>query len=71
MPPRRGWRFFWREFYKDFAPAGAGPQPRCGWEFFADDRPRVARVSQPWALGRNPVGILGQRNSMFDAQAAG
>src|SRR5439155_8223144 len=23
--------------------------------------PRLARVSQPWALGRNPVGILGWR----------
>ena len=28
-----------RKFYKDFAPNGAGPQPRCGWEFFADADP--------------------------------
>src|SRR5438876_5700899 len=35
-----------------------GPQPRCGWGCFSDDDPRVARASQPWALRRNPVGIL-------------
>src|SRR6266496_5454275 len=35
-----------------------GPQPRCGWGCLSDDDPRVARASQPWALGRNPVGIL-------------
>ena len=36
-----------REFYKDFAPDGAWPQPRCGWEFFADDDPG-------WLVPRNP-----------------
>src|SRR5438105_14120541 len=35
-----------------------GPQPRCGWGCFSDDDPRVARASQPWALGQNPGGIL-------------
>ena len=34
----------------------AGPQPRWGCGF-ADRFPRVARSSQPWAGGRNPVGI--------------
>ena len=28
--------------------------------------PRVARASQPWALGRNPVGILGWREDESD-----
>src|SRR3989442_7427688 len=31
------------------------PQPRCGWGCLSDGDPRP---SQPWALGRNPVGIL-------------
>ena len=33
-----------------------GPQPRWGCEF-PGGIPRVARSSQPWAGGRNPVGI--------------
>ena len=37
--------------------ATAGPQPRWGCGF-VDRFPRVARASQPWAGGRNPVGIL-------------
>ena len=33
-------------------------QPRCGWNDGGDRSPRVAsRVRQPWAGGRNPVGI--------------
>ena len=35
----------------------AGPQPRWGW-FPSARIPRVARSSQPWALSRNPFGIL-------------
>ena len=31
--------------------------------------PRVARVSQPWALGRNPVGILEWRKGRHQAIA--
>src|SRR5207302_6210414 len=30
-------------------------------ERFLDDHPGVARSSQPWAFGRNPVGIPGRR----------
>ena len=37
--------------------ATTGPQPRWGWRI-VDGFPRVARSSQPWAGGRNPVGIL-------------
>ena len=33
-----------------------GPQPRRGWPT-SPAFPRVARGSQPWALGRNPFGI--------------
>ena len=33
-----------------------GPQPRWGWPT-PPAFPRVARGSQPWALGRNPFGI--------------
>ena len=33
-----------------------GPQPRWGWPT-PPGFPRVARGSQPWALGRNPFGI--------------
>ena len=36
---------------------GAKTQPRWGWKGF-DRHPRVGAVRQPWALGRNPVGIL-------------
>src|SRR5262245_17744355 len=35
------------------------PQPRCGWRTYYDQCPRVDSVRQPWALGRNPVGIPG------------
>jgi hypothetical protein len=33
-------------------------QPRWGWEPCAAIVPRVATLPQPWAMGRNPVGIL-------------
>src|SRR5687767_2327037 len=42
------------------ASAGAGRNP-VGVVLFFDSTPRVARASQPWALGRNPVGILASR----------
>jgi len=45
-----------------------GLRPFCSWSYTHEDRnpfrvvigslfPRVARASQPWALGRNPFGI--------------
>ena len=34
------------------------PQPRWGWKNPGGPVPKVARASQPWALSRNPVGIL-------------
>ena len=36
--------------------SATGPQPRWGWPT-PPAFPRVARGSQPWALGRNPFGI--------------
>src|SRR5712671_1865096 len=33
------------------------PQPRWGWKKSGRRSPKVARASQPWALGRNPFGI--------------
>jgi len=39
------------------------PQPRLRLEMFVERWPRVARSAQPWALGRNPVGILRTRSS--------
>ena len=33
-------------------------------KMFVGRFPRVARASQPWALGRNPVGILGWREGL-------
>ena len=32
--------------------------------FYVNVKSRVARASQPWALGRNPVGILGRNISV-------
>ena len=71
-PPAQGWRVIptlgagleieptpTALWLKSGARAGTdGPQPRCGWGCLSDDDPRVARASQPWAPGRNPVGIL-------------
>jgi len=34
-----------------------GPQPPSGLRSYSPRFPRVARSSQPWALGRNPFGI--------------
>jgi hypothetical protein len=38
-------------------------QPVPGWKIYVGCRPRVARASQPWADGFNPVGIAGGRFS--------
>jgi hypothetical protein len=47
-----------------FPPAGAIPATTPLALFSLSERvPKVARSSQPWALGRNPVGILGTRGS--------
>ena len=37
---------------------GGRPQPRWGWKTSGHHLPKVARAAQPWALFRNPVGIL-------------
>jgi len=74
-PPAQGWRA--RAYLGSSSNKHSQPQRGCGhfasvrarvvrhnpvgvgivcWRF-----PRVARASQPWASGRNPVGILGWR----------
>ena len=48
------------------------PQPRGGWEELCDRLPRVVPLAgQPWAGGRNPVGIearLRSRHVMSDIE---
>ena len=51
------------------APSGTdGPQPRCGWGCLSADDPRVARASQPWALGRNIDANQSGKFELFQAQ---
>ncbi len=42
---------------------GMKTQPRWGWTVGRGDIPRVGATRQPWALGRNPVGIPGRMHA--------